>query len=76
MKKVNILAQAVAHIGTYVELASCPRLSVSILNTNVKNLKEGMSSVDLPPSSINHWNVHHWRNLDLHLVHGTSKHLD
>jgi hypothetical protein len=35
--KINILAQVDARIGTYVELASRLRLSVSMLNTTVKD---------------------------------------
>jgi hypothetical protein len=33
-------AQVYAHIGTHVELASCLRPLVSMLNTIVKNYKE------------------------------------
>jgi hypothetical protein len=60
--KINILAQADAHSGTCVELESCLRLSVSTLNTTMKVMKSKKSSVDLPPSSRYHCNVHHWRN--------------
>jgi hypothetical protein len=38
--KINILAEVDAHIGTHVELTSHCRLSVSMLNTNVKNREE------------------------------------
>jgi hypothetical protein len=38
--KINILVQVDAHIGTHVELASRLRLSVSTLNTTVKNCEE------------------------------------
>jgi hypothetical protein len=37
---INIFEQADAHIGTRVELASAPILSVSMLNTTVKNREE------------------------------------
>jgi centromere protein B len=38
--KINIVAEVGAHIDTRVELASCLRLSVSKLNTIVKNHEE------------------------------------
>jgi hypothetical protein len=55
--KINILAQVDAHIGTRLELASRLRLSVSTLNTTVKNREESerrTSSGHLLPSSGNH----------------------
>jgi hypothetical protein len=38
--KINISMQADAYIGTHVELASHLRLSVSMLNTTVRNYEE------------------------------------
>jgi hypothetical protein len=56
--KINILMQADAHIGTYVELASHFRHSEPMLNITVKNHEESekkvMSRVDLSRSSGNH----------------------
>jgi hypothetical protein len=38
--RINILAEVYAHIGKHVELASWLTLSVSTLNTTVKNSEE------------------------------------
>jgi hypothetical protein len=50
------LVQVEAHIDIHVELVSCFRLSVSMLNTTAKNREEieDTSGVYLSPSSGNH----------------------
>jgi hypothetical protein len=76
--EINIPGEGDELIGVRVELASRLRLSVSTLITVVKNREEiersyvqcGLFSEQW--KLLKHW---HGRNLNLHLLYGSSKHL-